>query len=290
MSASTAKSVLANRALRWSSPCLFNDPFDVPRELSFGVTSREITNAFAQRLTSLIEHPPEDTSDLAIELRFVLDTMKRASAELRAEMIARIRDTYSSLRLTETHLNELRDLWRAWIPDFRILCLTESPLHAAMWFHYADQYRGAVLEFSCNDDLDSAWLCAQPVAYPENEGAVLGADDWANLLMMPNEAAVQTMFRILAYVKSSDWSYEHEWRIASFKRSTDVGLFTDYTFDRREVTGIYLGPLTTPADRELLISAAESYPYARVVEVHIGMKGRFSLHEIRDHPTRASTD
>ena len=34
MSASTAEVVLGNRTLRWSAPTEFNDPFDVPRELS----------------------------------------------------------------------------------------------------------------------------------------------------------------------------------------------------------------------------------------------------------------
>jgi hypothetical protein len=33
MSAATARIVLADRKLRWSSPILFNDPFDVPREM-----------------------------------------------------------------------------------------------------------------------------------------------------------------------------------------------------------------------------------------------------------------
>jgi hypothetical protein len=38
MPASTAKIVLQNKTLRWSSPVEFNDPFDVPRELAFDVT------------------------------------------------------------------------------------------------------------------------------------------------------------------------------------------------------------------------------------------------------------
>ncbi len=36
MSPGTAKTVLENSTLRWSSPILFNDPFDVPREMSSG--------------------------------------------------------------------------------------------------------------------------------------------------------------------------------------------------------------------------------------------------------------
>jgi hypothetical protein len=54
VSAATAKEVLATRTLRWSSPMLFNDAFDVPRELSFGVTPDQIVAALAQRMADLI--------------------------------------------------------------------------------------------------------------------------------------------------------------------------------------------------------------------------------------------
>ena len=76
-SASTARLVLENKTLRWSSPSLFNDPFDVPRELSFGITPVEINDALARRFISLIENPPEDTSELGPKLRLIVDIVKR---------------------------------------------------------------------------------------------------------------------------------------------------------------------------------------------------------------------
>ena len=218
MSASTASLGLNNRSLRWSSPSLFNDPFDVPRELSFGITSAEIVEALARRFASLIEDPPEDTSDLGHKLRLIVDTVKRGvSPELRSEMIAGLKETSETHQPTGASMEALRDLWRSWIPDFRILCLTESPAHSAMWFHYADQYKGAVLEFNCNDELDSAWLAAQPVTYPASRPEVFEADGWAKLIMMPNELAIKTIFRVATYTKSPDWSYENEWRIAKLQ-------------------------------------------------------------------------
>ncbi|HHT9144876.1 MAG TPA: hypothetical protein ACFYD4_04230 [Candidatus Wunengus sp. YC61] len=172
MPASTARLVLDNRTLRWSSPSLFNDPFDVPRELSFGITPAEIVEALARRFASLIEHPPEDTSDLEPKLRLIVDTVKRGiPPELRSEMIAGLKETSGTHQTGGQSMEALRDLWRSLIPHFRILCLTESPAHSAMWFHYADQYKGAVLEFNCNDELDSAWLDAQPVTYPSRQTA-----------------------------------------------------------------------------------------------------------------------
>jgi hypothetical protein len=58
MSVETALAVLATRTLRWSSPLLFNDPFDVPRELSFGLTPAEIVSALKEQLADLIQEAP----------------------------------------------------------------------------------------------------------------------------------------------------------------------------------------------------------------------------------------
>src|SRR5579863_4707262 len=76
MPAQTARLVVENTTLRWGSPSPFNDPFDVPRELLFGITSAEIVEALGRRFASLIGHPPVDTSDLGPELRLIVDTVK----------------------------------------------------------------------------------------------------------------------------------------------------------------------------------------------------------------------
>jgi hypothetical protein len=76
MSADTALKVLKNQSLRWSSPVLFNDPFDVPRELSFGITPDQLVQASGQRLTDLFNQPPEDTTGLAHKLRMIVDSIK----------------------------------------------------------------------------------------------------------------------------------------------------------------------------------------------------------------------
>jgi hypothetical protein len=47
MSAAMAAIVLQNRTLRWSSPVLFNAPFDVPWELFFGLSPEDIAQALA---------------------------------------------------------------------------------------------------------------------------------------------------------------------------------------------------------------------------------------------------
>jgi hypothetical protein len=80
VSATTATIILTKRTLRWSSPVLFNDPFDVPREVTFGFTPDNVFQAASRHLTALIECPPEDTSQLQPKLRLIAETMKKNDA------------------------------------------------------------------------------------------------------------------------------------------------------------------------------------------------------------------
>jgi len=282
MSAGTARIVLTNRTLRWSSPLLFNDPFDVPRELLFGVTTAEITKALMCRVAALIESPPEDTSDMSPKVRLIVETVKRGiTPELKAKLLAGLEESASTHKPTGSSLEDLRELWRSWVPDLRILCLAESPAHVAMWFHYAEQYKGAVIELRCIDELDSAWLVAQPVVYPETKPEVYTAEGWAELLTMRNEIAVRRILQVSTHTKSPDWSYEKEWRIMTFKRPTDRGHYTDYKIDPRELGGVYLGPLMSPADRTDLLSLVSDYPNAGVFEVSLGMSRELVFNQIR---------
>lgn len=251
---------------------LFNDPFDVPREMSFGLTPGDIVGALGRRIAHLIEHPPDDTSDLEPGVRLIVETAKTGiPSDVKEELLGELRETAISHRPTSENMDALRALWRSLIPDLRILCLTERPSHVAMWFHYADQYRGAVLEFKCDDELDSAWLAARPVAYPTTKPAVYTADGWATLLTMPQASAIRTIVEVSTFTKAPDWSYEREWRIASLKRPTDTGPFTDYKFQPNELAAVYLGPMISAADRETLTALAAHYPTAVVWDVAIGM-------------------
>jgi len=264
--------VLTNRTLRWSSPILFNDPFDVPREMSFGLTPGDIVDALGRRMSDLIERPPNDTADLEPKVKLIVNTVRNGiPPDVKVELLKGLKETASSHRPAGESMEAFRAMWRAWLPEFRILCLTESPAHLAMWYHYADRYRGAVLEFRCDDELDSAWLAAKPVTYPLAKPAVYTADGWASLLTMRTEIAVQTMLNVATLTKPPDWSYENEWRVTSFKRPTDTGPFTDYTLHQKELAAVYLGPMVVPSDREAIVTLASRFPDVRVWNVSIGM-------------------
>jgi len=281
MPASTAEIVLKNQTLRWSSPIEFNDPFDVPRELAFNVSPVDIQFAFADQFIKLIESPPENTTGFNQRVGIILEAVKQNnSPEIKAELIDGIKLELEKVAPSGQALEELKELWRNWLPQFRILCLSENHNRASMWYHYADKYKGVVLEVLCNDAIDSAWLAAKKVDYPEEKPPTYSAAGWAKMLNMPKEEAIRTILHTCTYTKSPDWSYENEWRLSSLKRPHEVGTISDYKVAPEEFGHLYLGPHIDDTNRKELILASKKYPNIRVFETDIGMDREFTFKQI----------
>lgn len=281
MTAEVAGLVLKNRMLRWSSPVLFNDPFDVPRELIFDLDYQDIYRASAECFSRLIENPPENTSKLSPKIRQVVEMVKRGiSPETKRLVLESLAEPGPLQSGSGQAIEDLRRMWRALIPDLRILCLTVRPTHAAMWCHYAGNYSGVVLEFHCLDETDSALLTAEQVTYPTEKPAIYTAEGWAELMVLDHRTATEKMLHIATYTKAPDWSYEDEWRIVSYKRPTDSGDYTDYPFHPRELAAIYLGPLVSESDQKSLVKLMSAYPSGKVFRVSLGASREFAIYQV----------
>jgi hypothetical protein len=251
VSAEVAKIIILNKTLRWSSPLLFNDPFDVVRELAVGIKPSEMQECIIDSLIDIVENEEELPSGLIPGLRFILETIRKSgSNDLKEKVIETFCNCKDDLINESQGLDELKRMWEATIPEFRILCLSARNDNAPMWNHYADKYKGVVLEFACREDLDSAWLIAKPVQYPQGRPSLLGKIGWGRLLILNQKEGIRYLFHESSYTKTPDWSYEQEWRVVSFKRKGEQGEYSDYTFHPKELAAIYLGPNISQEDQE----------------------------------------
>ena len=174
------------------------------------------------------------------------------------------------------HLDGFRAAWREILPKLRVLCLTEGRAHVAMWYHYADEYRGVVFEFRHSGRKHSIWSIARPVSYPQALPTCYTANGWAESLTLKSEIAVQKLMDEALFTKSPDWKYEQEWRLVSFSSSLDdKKLYLDLRFDPAELVGIYLGPFFPESRKAEILDLAKKDEAARVYSVSIGMAREF---------------
>jgi hypothetical protein len=259
-SPTTGITVLRTGRLRWSSPLLFNDPFDVPREAYLDFTPDELQTAIGEEFARLIETGGTTTHP---EFAFIIATLReRGTPEFRSEMAASLREyTKSVVGRADAAMDEFRHKWKTLIPSLRILCLSELNDSSSMWHHYADAHRGVVLELACIDELDPAWLLARPVIY-QRERPLLGAlDTWVRIVTGQQPIRWHDLFADYHYVKTPDWSPEHEWRVVSYADDGDNGLHSDIGFDPRELAAVYLGAsIHKDAEADIRGLIASRYP------------------------------
>jgi Protein of unknown function (DUF2971) len=259
--AAAAKTILRSRKLRWSSPTLFNDPFDVPRRLTFDCSPRELQQALAEELARLIETagpiPPGAPPKLRLLLARILESghspgRRAVVHDLRTEALKHIPEPMVGFSAFQAH-------WDQRIPTMRILCVSECADSAPMWAHYADRHRGVVLELEALDSIDSALLMARPVIYQSEPPRLPSKEEWVRSLTGQARIDLANFFTEYQLVKASQWAYEREWRIVSDARPGESGSCFDYPLDRKELNRVILGAQCSEQDELEIVSFLNSH-------------------------------
>lgn len=253
VSAEVAKIIISTRKLRWSSPILFNDPFDVNQELPLNFDEAELNIALAEKVALLVEQGVSSVGHP--ELATLLDMATHVDPDVRKKMVKDLRQKAGATTLGQIQaLDRIKASWRKRVPKLRILCLSKLNDVIPMWQHYADEYKGVVLEFEAVDETDSAFLVARQVDYQDYPIDISDVETWANGLVEGPEALME-LINQYQYIKATSWKYEEEWRIVSpGTRQGETGLFADYGFSPRELTGLYFGTQCSPKDRDIMLS------------------------------------
>jgi len=229
----------------------------VTQELRLNFTDAELRFAVTEEVAGVILEGARPPDGLNPALKAMLSELdKQRNPSLQQEIVDAIRQDASNGATSGQiqSLAELRQRWNGIVPMLRILCLSEVNDVTSMWHHYAEEYRGVVLQFEAIDALDSVFLMARPVVYQDALPAIADKGVWARCLVREGQAAFVNLFTEYQYVKTTAWAYEREWRLASLARSGESGLFSDWGFSPRELSAVYLGPRCSAADESEILA------------------------------------
>jgi len=117
-----------------------------------------------------------------------------------------------------------------------ILSLSETFDNALMWAHYCLNHKGYVIEFNS----DHSFFKSNNKDYViENVSQVIYKNN------RPNVTLEKLSMKDLYFTKSTEWSYEKEWRILKSIQKSDVkidnGIISLFKLPAEIVKGIYLG-------------------------------------------------
>jgi hypothetical protein len=218
-----ARDTIVDREVYFADPTTFNDPFEC--RFLFSMTGTDAQwDQFLRRPEVAAEH------GLA------------PGVEPTPEQMAQ----WKSNALTGA--TGISEKFRQNIPnDVAVLCLSEQPDDILLWSHYADSHRGVCFGFSVGDDP----LFAQEIAKVTYQN---------NFPICEYFDQPEDVERIAFSTKSSQWSYEAEWRVIR----VDTGPGT-YQFAPGTLRDVILGSEIDPSDRKSIeeyVSAAPAPPIA----------------------------
>jgi hypothetical protein len=168
-SAETAHKILQSKKFRYSSPLLFNDPFDVQTELLFdfdketfpGLVFDEIENIILDR--KKVDLNIEDEWGLAITL---LKNRSKKEGYNRNHVKSMIIPFIQALTqvMDKTRL-DYNKMWRDYLPRLRVFSFSEVNDNILMWSHYSDNHEGVVFKLKVIPEIDNPLCAAGKIIY-----------------------------------------------------------------------------------------------------------------------------
>jgi hypothetical protein len=256
--------VLRNQFIRFSSPAVLNDPFELKPHVAALATPEYAAAELRRALPRVLA---EELAQVPAELRALLpEEALHAFLQAQLPSIQKRLDGVSTQMmplLQETMARKLEEL-------LGVLCLSESPKSLLMWAHYADSHRGFVVQF---DDTS-----------PFFDTRVTENDELRHLRQVtysskrPSLTLSEVEDGSAFLTKGVEWEYEAEWRMivpladASQVIGTGPEAVHLFGFPAEAVTSVIFGCRMLEAKRaeiHALLASLPRYAHVRCIQASI---------------------
>lgn len=276
--AANAARILKSHSLRWSSPHLFDDPFELDHRTNLSFDPKTLLNELVRTTIAMIFSPstPHGNSPLISGIRRWRDD-ERFSTPAEAEASAALIELLSKmvdLRMEDIDL--IMSDWRHFTRHLRICCFSAKPDNLNCWQRFADNHRGAVIRFH-TDELNADEPDEQitrAIEYKNIRPEITTLKTQLNAMIYNERFDEQKAFTEKLLNKSNTIHSEHEWRCfyhalsePSSKSNNDREWFDDRPFSAKAISAIYMGAYMSVENKKTLLDLhKEHFPDARVFQ------------------------
>jgi hypothetical protein len=267
MSVGTGRAVLMNKTLRWSTPGILNDPFDIQFDLNFEINRAVVKTATLQKLWDAYNgHEIRIGNALGVLMAAFRQSAPGWTREkFERELALPLEESFDK---GEARLPEINAQVREQMARSKVLCLTTTFDNMLMWAHYAEAHQGLVLRFRNIPELDSPYRMARPIQYLENMPVLMDDEFISDMLSGRISFDPASIMNRLIYTKSSDWAYENEWRIFSGGGRNRDAPYEDCPFGARELDAVIFGCRMSGENKNELIALARNlYPHTQFFQM-----------------------
>lgn len=269
--AETGLIILESGKLRWSSPRLFNDPSEFQRIPRFAPPFDEALRLLPKIIVeSASGEAPIDETKLSGYARLIHKLVRISLNQgMDSELfLEEFEDFEHPIADPDTAYAEMmrQSFGDNFITQARVMCLTANPTHSAMWTHYSGHHTGCLLGFRHLFEQDTPFQVAREVKYYDEAPVIGSALDL--LLYGGTPESHRSSMDGRCFAKKSDWTYEQEWRVVTWRSNEGDSLFGDYPFFPEELDSVTFGLETTSEIKSKIADIVlNSYPECSLFQI-----------------------
>lgn len=270
--AQTALAILKSQALRWSTPALFADPFELNHRTTLSFDPHTLLDSVIRTACAMIfaREQPLGHSPLSMVIRRWRQEERFASPEEAEEALHELMARMVDQR--QNAIDEMMSDWRQYTRALRICSFSTKADNLTAWQYYADSHRGAVLKFACGEN--TSLPRPKPVNYGPIRPEISNLKEQLNAVLHNERLRPQESFEDKFLTKPPSARGEKEWRCFTEADETD-GLrnsdeqlwYIDRGFNKEELKSVYLGAFMSTQDKKTLLDlVTKLYPDTRVLQ------------------------
>lgn len=268
MHENTAKIVIENQTLRWSTTSQLNDPFEMLFDLSIRGNKEEIRNRTLEKLWELYSSGEPITPANMVGIAFELLRQK-----VRGMTKERIFSEFGpaideGLAIIERSAEQNASMLVPMFAQIKILSLTVRPDINLMWAHYANAHRGIAIRLRNIPAIGSPYGMAKPMIYSSEPPEFFKEAYLINAFCGIETMNTREITESIVFRKSLDWQYEQEWRISTGHGRNVDQPYQDAPFGSNELDGVIFGLNTSEADKTEIRRLCERYPNVGFMQAH----------------------
>lgn len=278
----TALAILRSKTFRYSSPLLFNDPFDFQSGLHLDFDIATLPSKIFNRLEKIASaqnEPKVDAGDPWGQLAKIvwLNYRDYGFPRTKFEQLAGPLLLQLAEEIQATQQKYQEHWLTKFLPGLRVFCVSEDRDNLLMWAHYAKDHTGAVFELRSLPEEDNPLSVAQPVEYSVKPPPFFTENEWLDEIFSIKRADHRELNRRYAYAKSAKWDYEREWRVWYPVIPAPEVLWVDNPIRINEVSALYIGCRADPSFASDVVELMrQTFPSARLYRA-IKVEGAYTL-------------
>jgi len=268
----TVLAILQNCTVKYSSPVIFNDPFDTQTRIGFSFEESEFVKQYRDELyrlifaceePSFIDNAAFLSRNIQVLRRVVENSKKKMSKEIFDDMTNDI--VAGAIKELKEAIEDVNAWWMRAVRATKVFCVAERRDNLLMWAHYAKDHTGAVIEFECLPELDTPLCAARKVNYVSRPPVIANLGEYVKYMTGQGAPRYGLNIYDMCLSKSEHWIYEQEWRVFILPADMDNPIIPrdskgdDILCDflgiyPQEIHAIYFGCKMTPDDSEKILS------------------------------------